>query len=62
MTPPRLLADYIETINGVEFRAEATSLRDIVIKKYSPVKQLFEKLFCLPATSAPVERIFPAVD
>jgi len=53
-----VLRDYINSINSVEFNIDELSLQDLLKKdKYSVIRPLFERLLCVPATSAPVERI-----
>ena len=51
------MLDYISKINDDQFDAEAVPLSQL-IDHYPMLKPLFETVFCIPASSAPVERIF----
>jgi hypothetical protein len=53
----RQLCNYIEKINDANFIADNVPLSQL-IEQFAALKPLFERLFCVPATSAPVERIF----
>ena len=53
-TPARVLADYIETINTTDMQ-----LCDVFTSsQYCSIRQLLERVLCVPASSAPVERVF----
>lgn len=59
VSPQRQLADYLQEINSPEFRSDEWSLKAVYeTPKYNHLRPLFHRLFCTPATSAPVERVF----
>jgi hypothetical protein len=59
VTPQRQLADYLQAINSPDFSESDLSLHTVATsKQYCLLQPLFQRLFCTPATSAPVERIF----
>jgi hypothetical protein len=59
VTPQRQLADYLQAINSPDFSESDLSLHTVATsKQYCLLQPLFQRLFCMPATSAPVERIF----
>ena len=54
----RLLSHYIDTVNAVSFDCD-TKLADICRRtEFQPLAYLFERILTVPASSAPVERIF----
>ena len=54
----KILAHYLDTINSVSFDSE-TKLADICTKlEFVPLGYLFERILAVPASSAPVERVF----
>jgi hypothetical protein len=50
------LSDYIALINSPTF--ETKPLSQSLIKEFSLLGPLFARVFCVPASSAPVERVF----
>lgn len=51
----RVLSDYLEAINSTTFCGDD----DVLLSpQYSSLAPLFSRVFCVPASSAPVERIF----
>lgn len=58
-TPERQLADYLHYINSPEFESSDLTLEQAwQLPQFKRLQPLFQRLFCTPATSAPVERIF----
>jgi len=58
-TPERQLADYLHYINSPEFESSDLTLEQAWrLPQFKRLQPLFQRLFCTPATSAPVERIF----
>ena len=50
---------YIETINSTLFCGQNAKLSDFVRKsEFNLLSNLFERVLCAPASSAPVERVF----
>lgn len=47
---------YLERINKPEFDTDGFCLCKMA--EYAALQPLFEKVFCVPSTSAPVERVF----
>lgn len=50
------LSSYLERINKPEFDTDGFCLCKMA--EYAALQPLFEKVFCVPSTSAPVERVF----
>ena len=50
------LSSYLERINNPEFDSDGFSF--CKVPEYEALQPLFEKVFCAPSTSAPVERVF----
>jgi hypothetical protein len=50
------LSDYIALINSPTF--ETKPLSQSLMKEFSLLGPLFARVFCVPASSAPVERVF----
>ena len=58
-TPERQLAEYLQYINAPDFDPSDLTLEKASRSpQYYRLHPLFERVFCTPATSAPVERIF----
>jgi len=58
-TPERQLADYLHYINSPEVESSDLTLEQAwQLPQFKRLQPLFQRLFCTPATSAPVERIF----
>ena len=58
-TPERQLADYLHYINSPEFESSDLTLEQAwQLPQFKRLQPLFQRLFCTPATSAPVERFF----
>jgi len=57
-TPQEQLTNYVVGVEGriVNFVQSLALL--LAVKEYEALKPLFCRLFCMPATSAPVERVF----
>lgn len=53
----RVLMQYIEAINDETFVAD-DDFPLYTSDTYVPLRMLFARVFCVPATSAPVERVF----
>ena len=54
----KILTHYIDTINSVSFDSD-TKLADICTQmEFVPLEYLFERILAVPASSAPVERVF----
>jgi len=51
------LLEYINNINDEQFDAELHPLSKLS-EQYSSLNPLFATVFCIPASSAPVERVF----
>lgn len=56
-TPQRQLTDYLQAINS-ESETELTLQAAATAKQYRLLHPLFQRIFCTPASSAPVERVF----
>ena len=59
--PERQLQSYLELINSETFdcTADSSSLSSILKQaQFAALSPLFSRLFCVPASSAPVERVF----
>ena len=56
-TPQQQLIDYLCKINDENFDADLLPLSSLC-GHYPLLQPLFESLFCIPASSAPVERVF----
>ena len=55
----RQLQLYLDTINSSCCNREMTKLSDFLKKpEFSVLQHLFDRVFCSPASSAPVERVF----
>jgi hypothetical protein len=53
------LTAYLDKINAPDFNVHDMTLERLCkLEEYSAILPLFERLFCVPATSAPVERVF----
>ena len=59
--PQRHLSDYLKAINSPALDAELTIEMAASSKQYFHLHPLFERLFCTPATSAPVEHLFSQI-
>jgi hypothetical protein len=58
-TPQSQLTSYLQRINSLDFSEENINLQQLcVMKQFSYLSPLFSSIFCSPASSAPVERIF----
>jgi hypothetical protein len=55
--PQQQLLDYIAKINDAEFDEEMNPLPRMC-EQFPLLKPLFDSIFCAPASSAPVERVF----
>ena len=57
--PAQLLSKYINLINSDSF-STSTVQRELndLLKDFPTIQPLFERLLCVPASSAPVERVF----
>ena len=54
----KILIHCIDTINSVSFDSD-TELADICSQmEFLPLRYLFERIFAVPASSAPVQRVF----
>lgn len=55
------LSQYLEAINSVYSDSFPFPVNDCVFKsgRYTALNSLFERVFCVPASSAPVESLFP---
>lgn len=51
----RILSEYLEAINSDSFGGGDEVF---INRPYSALSALFSRIFCVPASSAPVERIF----
>ena len=59
ISPERQLTEYIQLINAPAFDpAKLTLQKAYKTGTYNRLRPLFARIFCTPATSAPVERIF----
>jgi len=57
VSPERQLTEYLQLINTSA--ADDLSLTTLVKSdKFTKLKELFSRVLCSPATSAPVERVF----
>lgn len=59
-SPESLLQKYITLINSDDFEYDEEKVESNVylLPEYRPIWPLFSNLWCIPATSVPVERIF----
>jgi len=58
-TPEKQLAEYLQHINTPDFDPTAMTLeKACTMPEYKQLRPLFQRIFCTPATSAPVERVF----
>jgi len=58
-SPRQQLTNYLEKINQEDFDTEELTLNKLCkMDQYASIMPLFQRLLCVPATSAPVERIF----
>ena len=55
--PAQQLSKYVNLINSENFSVANAQLDDL-LKDFVIIQPLFERLFCVPASSAPVERVF----
>jgi len=59
--PKRQLTEYMQLINeSVPDELSLTTLANS--DRFAKLKDLFSRVFCCPATTAPVERVFCKVD
>ena len=56
VTAEQQLRKYLENINDADFDSDLQAL--FTGSQYTAIKPLIEFFFCVPATSAPVERVF----
>ena len=57
VSPERQLTEYLQLINAsVPEELSLTTLANS--DRFTKLKELFSRVFCCPATSAPVERVF----
>jgi hypothetical protein len=57
VSPERQLTEYLQLINVSP--ADELSLTTLLTSdKFTKLKELFSRVLCSPATSAPVERVF----
>lgn len=53
------LGKYLDMINDPNYNPDETSLVDIFkMDQFRDLRLLFQRILCVPATSAPVERVF----
>ena len=52
------LTNYLDKINHTAFDPDQSLAPLLAVKEYEAWKPLFRRLFCTPATSAPVKRVF----
>ena len=52
-----MITDYLAVISGQEFCPEDLTLQQ-AWQQYPLLRSLFSHVYCIPATSAPVERVF----
>ena len=53
-TPAQVLADFLDMIGVTEI-----TLKEVFqLEKFTKIRPLFERILCVPASSAPVERVF----
>jgi len=58
-TPERQLMNYLHEINADDFNLAENSMAKLCkSQNFVLLRPLFARLFCNPATSAPVERVF----
>ena len=57
-TPQQQLTNYLDKINHPVFDPDQSLALLFAAKEYEALKPLFRRLFCTPATSALVERVF----
>lgn len=59
VSPQQQLSKYLDRINSPDFNVDdAGNLNLFHQEQFKDLRQLFERIMCTPATSAPVERIF----
>lgn len=56
--PERLLMQYLDYINSDNFASDERAMDVFRSGEYAALGPLFQRVFCVPASSAPVERIF----
>jgi len=57
-TPQEQLTNYLDKIGHPAFDPDQSLALLLAVKEYEALKPLFRRLFCTPATSAPVKRVF----
>jgi len=57
-TPQEQLTNYLDKISHPNFDPDKSLELLLAVKDYEALKPLFRRVFCAPATSAPVERVF----
>ena len=57
VTADRQLAEYLQLVNTLDFNPADLPLETAWLQ-YPLLRPLFSRVFCTPATSAPIERVF----